>query len=131
MHKHEWNVPAIGLLALLGLWSAVGGVVLLTTMFVTTPAAVGPVGVTIWFILLFSFISSASTLLLYFIKLYFKLHATKQQRLRYAWRQGLLLSGWVAGLLALSSLGQLGLRDAILLGLATIIVELYVRFRWP
>ena len=124
-------MSSIGLLALLGLWSGVGGIILLTTMFVTTPTAVGPVGVTIWFLVLLSFLASVMTLFLYFIKLYFKLHATKQQRVRYAWLQGLLGSGWVAGLLALSSLGQLGLRDAILIGLATIIVELYVRFRWP
>ncbi|MBW4061428.1 hypothetical protein HJC99_02560 [Candidatus Saccharibacteria bacterium] len=100
-------------------------------MLATNPAAIGPVGVTVWFVLLLSVFASVLTLAMYAVKAYFHLHATRQQRLRYSLRQGLLVAGWVSGLLALASLGQLGVRDVILLGLAAVIVELYVRFRWP
>jgi hypothetical protein len=45
-------------------------------------------------------------------------------------RQGLLMACWVTPLLALSSLGQYSLKDAILLGLLLLIIELYVRLRY-
>ena len=124
-------MPAVGLLTILGLWSGLGLAVVLAVMLLTNPAAVGPSGVTVWFVVLLSVIATTATLVLFGIKSYFHVHATRAQRLRYAWRQGLLVAGWGTGLLALASLGQLGWRDVILLGLAVIIVELYVRFRWP
>jgi hypothetical protein len=43
----------------------------------------------------------------------------------------LLLGGWLVGMASLSSLRQLGPLDAILLGILLVIVEVYVRFRWP
>jgi hypothetical protein len=124
-------VPAVGLLTLIGLGTGVGVVLLVLSMILTTPLGVGPVGVTIWFTLLFGVLSGSVALLMFAAKSYFRVHATHAQRLRYSLRQGVLISGWLTGLLALSSLGQLGWRDVILLGLAAIIVELYVRFRWP
>jgi len=76
-------------------------------------------------------LASLVTLGLYAAKTYLRLHSTGAARLRYSWRQGLLVAGWLAGLLALSSLNQLGLLDAILLGILLVIIEVYVRFRWP
>ena len=75
--------------------------------------------------------ASLFTIGLYALKSYLRLHSTNVGRLRYSWRQGLLIGAWVVGLLALSSLRQLGVLDAILLGILLIIVEVYVRFRWP
>jgi hypothetical protein len=91
----------------------------------------GPVGVTVWFLWLYAGLAAMSTLALYGLKSYLRLHSTNVGRLRYSWRQGLLIGAWIVGLLALSSLRQLGLLDAILLGILLIIVEVYMRFRWP
>ena len=100
-------------------------------MFVTTPLQLGPLGVTLWFVILFWNVAAIVTLILYVSKSYLHVHAAGPVRLRYSWRQGLLIGGWVTGLMALSSLHQLGLLDAILLALLLGIVEVYVRFRWP
>jgi hypothetical protein len=91
----------------------------------------GPVGVTIWFVVAFASLASVLTLGLYAAKSYLHLHSTSAGRLRYSWRQGALIAAWVIGVLSLSSLRQLGLLDAILLGILLVIIEVYVRFRWP
>lgn len=124
-------MPSVGYLGLLIIAAAVGTVVLVASLFATNPLTIGPVGVTVWFLVLLATIISVVTLGLYFLKLFLHIHSTSKARLRYSWRQGLLIGGGLVALAALSSLQQLGLRDAILLGLLLIIVELYVRFRWP
>ena len=120
-----------GWLTALIVWSLVSVVILLLSLLVTNPQAVGPLGVTVWFVLLFMGLGAASTLALYTAKTFLRLHLTGIARLRYSWRQGLLISGWLTGMLALSSLQQLGALDVILLALLLVIVEVYVRFRWP
>ncbi len=115
----------------LSVWASGTGVALIASLIFTTPVAIGPVGVTIWFVVLLTEAAAAATLALYGIKTYLHLHATEALRLRYSWRQGWLIGGWAAGLLALNSLQQLGIKDAILLGLLLSIVEVYVRLRWP
>jgi hypothetical protein len=82
-------------------------------------------------LVLFLALAAILTLAIYTAKTFLRLHITSAGRLRYSWRQGLLASGWLTGMLALSSLRQLGLLDAILLALLLVIVEVYVRFRWP
>lgn len=124
-------VTSLGYLSLLVIWSLISSVVVVLSLLVTNPLTIGPIGVTIWFIILLSMLFSLSTVLLYFIKTYLHIHDNPSNRLRYSVRQGMLIGGWLAALLALSSLDQLGLRDAILLGLLLVIVELYARFRWP
>ncbi len=101
------------------------------SLILTNPQALGPVGVTLWFVVAYSGIASVFALTIYAAKSYLRLHSTGAGRLRYSWRQGLLIAGWLIGLLCLSSLHQLGLLDAILLGILLVIVEVYVRFRWP
>lgn len=118
-------------LILLGLWSVVSTAGLVLSLVATNPLALGPLGVTLWFIVLFLSLSSTATLFFYAVKTYLRLHPTGAGRLRYSWRQGLLAGGWLAGMLSLSSLHQLGLLDGILLALLLVIVEVYVRFRWP
>lgn len=112
---------------------AVGaGLLLLGLLFAfTNPKMIGPIGVTIWFVLVWAWLASVFTLLLYGFKAYFRIHGTGAARLRYARRQGALIGAWLAGMLSLSSLGQLGWLDGILLGILIGIVEVYVRFRWP
>jgi hypothetical protein len=120
----SWLIILIG-------WSVLAAAGLVMSLTLTSPLALGPVGVTGWFIWLFMGLSGMAALGLYALKSYLRLHATNVSRLRYAWRQGLLISAWVVGLLALSSLRQLGLLDAILLGILLLIIEVYMRLRWP
>jgi hypothetical protein len=118
-------------LTVLIIWSVVSGVSLILSLLLTNPVVIGPLGVTAWFVVLFFSLGALLTLALYAAKTFLHLHVAGFGRLRYAWRQGLLLSGWVTGMLALSSLRQLSWLDAILLALLLLIVEVYVRFRWP
>lgn len=118
-------------IAALCVWAAGVGLTLIVSLFATNPAAIGPVGVTLWFVAVLTEAAAASTLALYLVKSYLHLHATQANRLRYSWRQGWLVGGWATALLALNSLQQLGIKDAILLGLLLAIVEVYVRLRWP
>lgn len=118
-------------LIVLGVGSGLGVVILVLSLMMLTPVVLGPLGVTVWFVIVFLTLASSITLLLYSAKTYLRAHSTGASRLRYSWRQGLLVGGWIAGILSLSSLRQLGFLDAILLALLLVIVEVYVRFRWP
>lgn len=124
-------MSVVARLSLLIAWSVVATTGLLLSVFMSNPLQLGPLGVTLWFVVLFWDLAAISALGLYAGKTFLHVHAAGLSRLRYSWRQGLLLGGWVTGLLALSSLHQLGLLDAILLALLLGIVEVYVRFRWP
>lgn len=124
-------VSVVGRLSLLIIWSLLAMAGLILSLFLTNPLQLGPLGVTLWFVVLFWDLASIAALALYAAKAFLHVHAGGSSRLRYSWRQGLLVGGWVTGLLALSSLHQLGLLDAILLALLLGIVEVYVRFRWP
>lgn len=124
-------MSVLGWLSVLLIWTLVSWVGLIFSVVLSNPLAIGPAGVTVWFVALFAALASLFTLALYGAKTFLHLHGTSVGRLRYSWRQGLLIGGWFTGLLALSSLRQLGLWDAILLGLLLGIVEVYVRFRWP
>ena len=104
---------------------------LLLSLVLTNPLAIGPVGVTVWFVVLLLALAGLVSLVLYIIKSFLHIHKNPAARLRYSWRQGLLISGYATAMLALSSLRQLSLRDAILWGLLLGIVEIYVRLRWP
>lgn len=131
IHKRERHELVIGYLGLLVAWVLFSGALLSLAVLLTNPLQIGPIGVTAWFLVLLSFLAAVISLVLYTIKSFLKVGDSRQVRLRYSWRQGLLLAGYAAGLLALSSLQQFNLRDAILLGLLLVIVEVYVRFRWP
>jgi len=124
-------VTVLGWLIALAVGSIVAAAGLVLSLIFTNPLAIGPLGVTMWFVGLFLAFSSLFTLLFYGTKTYLHLHATGAARLRYSWRQGMLLATWVVGLLSLSSLRQLGVLDAILLGILLVIIEVYVRLRWP
>ena len=124
-------MTVIGWLGILIICGLVSAALLILSWVFTTPAAIGPVGVTAWFLVLFLGLASTWGLVLYTVKTFLHVHPSGLSRLRYSWRQGLLVGGWLTGVLALSSLRQLGWLDAILLGTMLVIVEVYVRFRWP
>jgi hypothetical protein len=124
-------VTVIGWLVVLVVWIIVSVGGLFLSLIYSNPAQIGPVGVTVWFLVLFSSLSAIFALIMYFSKTFLHVHATGVGRLRYSWRQGVLIGGWLTGMLALSSLHQLTIPDGILLALLLVIVEIYVRFRWP
>ena len=124
-------MTVLGWLTVLIVWSLLSVTGLVFSLILTNPLVLGPAGVTLWFVVLYTAVSSVVTLGLYAAKTYLRLHSTGAARLRYSSRQGLLVGGWLVGMLSLSSLGQLSLLDAILLGILLVIVEVYVRFRWP
>ena len=96
-----------------------------------TPAGLGPQGVTLWFLLAFVALSGWLILILYGGKTYLHLHESPQTRWQYSWRQGWLLGAWVTLVAGLSSLRQLTLRDALLLVVLLLLIELYARLRQP
>jgi hypothetical protein len=112
-------------------WAVVSGALLAVSIMAAPPGDLGPAGVTVWFVLLLSWLASLLSVLFFAFKSYFHIGDGRSERWRYSWRQGLLLAGWGSGLLALSSLRQLSLRDVILTGVILVFVEIYVRFRWP
>lgn len=124
-------MTVLGWLTMLIIWAAVSAFGLVLSLLATNPLAIGPFGVTVWFVVLFLSLTSIFSLLLYTAKWFLHVHAAGVARLRYSWRQGLLIAGWLTGLLALNSLRQIGVLDAILLALFLVIVEVYVRLRWP
>ena len=124
-------VTVLGWLIVLIVWSLVSVAAIIFSLIVTNPLALGPFGVTAWFVAVYASVASILALGAYGIKTFLRIHATRASRLRYSWRQGLLGSAWLVGIVALSSLNQLSLLDVILLGILLVIVEVYVRFRWP
>lgn len=121
----------MGRLSVLGAGAVIGSACIVLSLFLVSPTTIGPLGVTIWFIVFYLTASCLLSLLLYGLKTYLHLHSANLNRMRYSWRQGMLVSGGLTGALALSSLKQLGWLDVILLGLILVIIEVYMRFRWP
>lgn len=109
--------------------SMAAAAVLLAVIF-TSPEMIGPVGVTIWFlILLASLACLAAGALFWYKKRSPRIQNTDEKLLEHSWRQGWLLGGAAVAILALSSLGQLTARDAgIILGL-TLLLEIFLRSR--
>ena len=124
-------MPTVGYISLLVGWSLVSGLLVLAGLLLASPAVLGPFGVTAWFLLLLAFLTPALTLVLYVVKAFLQIHSSMRSRLRYSQRQGFLSAAWVVCALALSSLRQFGLKDGVLLALLLLIIEVYVRFRWP
>lgn len=118
-------------LSLLCIWAIASASGLVLSVMETNPLALGPMGVTLWFVVLFASASAVACLGLFAAKSFLHVHPTRVQRLRYSRRQGLEVGGWITAMLCLSSLRQLGGLDAILLALLLVIVETYMRLRWP
>lgn len=102
------------------------GAVCFLALIATNPSSVGPIGVTIWFLLLFAALSSLAALVSYLVaNSITKNEASKSA----AWRRGFFIGGYITILLALSSLQQLNLRDGILLALLLLLAEFYMVMR--
>lgn len=117
---------AKGYIAKIGFVGLGASAACLLALWATNPAAIGPIGVTIWFIALAVALSCWFGLGWYAVgsRLWGGRPAAPQQS--DAWRRGLFAGGYVTILIALSSLRQLNLRDAILLLALLVLVEFYL-----
>ncbi len=113
---------------MLALTIIAGGAVVVG-LVVSNPANLGPGGVTLWFIGLLASLQGALTLGLYRFKRRYAESLGPNKRFMSSWRQGFLMAGVIVMLLALSSLRQLSMRDAVLLVVLAILVEFYSRTR--
>lgn len=95
-------------------------------MVATTPAMVGPFGVTLWFVSLLVGLASWVAVVAFVIERRLRPNVSKNQLIANSVRRGLLLSGYAVVLLGLSSLQQLSLRDVLLLALFIVLIEFYM-----
>lgn len=117
------------LLSLLVFVTVGAGVLTIGTMVATNPMQVGPVGVTLWFLVLMVSLTGVIALGLYVAKRRVVAEQSARARISSCLRQGLLVGGGLTVLTALSSLRQLSLRDAVLLSILLGLIEFYFRSR--
>lgn len=103
---------AIGLLALLA-----------ASLFWVTPEALGPYGITVWFLLLFVAIWGLVSNLSYGLLSW----AGGKDRLARSLQYGGLTSGFIVLLAALNSLRQLDVKDIVLVSLLVLLTGFYLR----
>lgn len=104
-------------------------ILIVASLLLTNPVAIGPQGVTAWFLFLLIDLTGWLTLLLYGAKRYLHLYTSAVERWRSSLRQGILVASLAVLLAALSSLQQLTWRDALLLVALALLIELYARLR--
>lgn len=106
--------------------SILAGTVCILAMVAVSPSTIGPIGVTLWFLMLLAALSSFAALVSYLVAN----TASKNQASKpAAWRRGFFIGGYITILLALSSLQQLNFRDAVLLALLLMLAEFYMVMR--
>ena len=105
-----------------------GGALAACTLAVVavTPLAIGPVGVTGWFVALFVGLSALIAIPAFLVERKLRPQAKQAQLRASSLRRGVLVGGYITVLLALSSLQQLGPRDAILLAVLLVLIEFYM-----
>lgn len=117
---------AKGYVGLVGVSALAATAVALFAMAAFSPEALGPVGVTLWFLAVFVALSGWASLAAYRIERRLAPDYRSEKVLIWnSWRRGVMAGGFISILLALSSLQQLNARDAILLVLLILLVEFY------
>lgn len=101
-------------------------IVLMVSLFTTTPDSLGPFGITLWFVGLLMAFGGISTLVLYYLKRSLS-HQDKQLAFTSSLRQGVLLSTLICGMFALASLHQLDIKDIVLISSLVVLIEFYLR----
>lgn len=99
--------------------------VVASLMFLTTPAALGPAGVTLWFLLVYAAIASLIMLLILGVSRQ-KVADISKAKFVGAIKAAVVPAGAVTILLGMSSLGSLGMTDLLLVLGAGAIIELYL-----
>jgi cobalamin synthase len=115
-------------LGLNGLSVALGACALVM-LIATSPQRIGPFGVTVWFIFLWVALSGGIAVLVRMIWPARGAAEGNQERRNASKRQGALIAGWIVVNLALSSLGQLTIRDILLSLILLVLVEIYFNLR--
>lgn len=113
----------IGGLTLTGAGAIVLAILL---MAASTPASLGPIGVTAWFLLILVALTAVFGLAAYAVGLKLQPKRNSQQRVQDSLRRGVMVGGVITIVLSLSSLRQLNLRDVLLLVLLLVLVEFYL-----
>lgn len=104
--------------------------ILVISLFSSTPDGLGPFGITLWFIVLLLGLGGFFSLLLYSLK---RNTSRKEPQLLFtsALRQGILISTWGVGLFALAALRQLDIKDIVLVTVLVVLIEFYLRRSSP
>lgn len=108
----------VGVTALIGIFLGV-------SLFISNPDQLGPFGITVWFVGLWVFLSGLFGLVRLGIGRILRFKQKKSRAISF--RQGALVAAWAVSLLAFQSLGQLGAKDIVLVSLLVLLVEFYVR----
>jgi hypothetical protein len=95
-------------------------------MLATTPLGIGPFGVTAWFVSLLVGLSGWLGLAAYWAGRRWQPKLSSGKQVAVAMRRGIFGGGYLTILLALASLKQLELRDALLLLLLLGLLEFYL-----
>lgn len=101
------------------------GLMIVLSLFISNPDQLGPFGITVWFVGLWLFLSGLFGLIRLGVGSI--LHFKQKRPRATSFRQGALASAWLTTLLAFQSLGQLGVKDIVLVSLLVLLVEFYVR----
>lgn len=96
-------------------------------LIATNPAAIGPIGVTGWFILFFMAMAAWLSLAFNWASSRLAHSSGSAKRLTASIRRGVLISGVATIWIGLSSLRQLSMRDIILTVVIALLAELYFR----
>jgi hypothetical protein len=99
--------------------------VVVSLMLLTTPAALGPAGVTLWFLLVYTAIASLIMLLILGVSRQ-KVADISRAKFVNAVKAAVVPAGAITILLGMSSLGSLGMTDLLLVLGAAGIIELYL-----
>lgn len=123
-------MSARGHLSLMLFFGSMAAAVALLAVMFTSPESIGPIGVTVWFlVLLVSLASLVAGGLLYLKKRSTRIQNTDEKLTENSWRQGWLIGGSLIAMLALSSLGQLSLRDVGIIAGLSVLLEVFLRTR--
>lgn len=117
----KFNFVTVAIIAA-GSWFLV-----LLTLWTTTPAALKPAGVTFWFLIVLVALSSGLAVIIDVLKRLIGPKKPQGRAFKPSLRQGILLGVWLTIMLALASLRQFSIRDALLIGLLFAIIEFYLR----
>lgn len=99
--------------------------VVVSLMLLTTPAALGPAGVTLWFLLVYTAIASLIMLLILGVSRQ-KVADISRAKFVNAVKAAVVPAGAITILLGMSSLGSLGMTDLLLVFGVAGIIELYL-----
>jgi hypothetical protein len=93
-------------------------VALVISLFVTNPTRLGPFGITTWFLCVLTVVSGLATLVLDRLR--------PRRGFSVNLRHGVLGATWLTALFALSSLGQIGVKDVVLVSVLVVLIEFYL-----